>query len=767
MSNKAAENEGLLTERTGTAWARIRQSPDATILILLFLSTLSIHLVTAARTVTFSDSGDFLMAISSVGNAHGPGYPLYLMTAKFFSWIFPFGSLAFRVSALSGIFAALATCLIYWAVFKMTRSRVGGLAAGLAFAFSYTFWYETVIPESYGLGAFFIALLIVLALRWERLLRQGQRDKADNTLAAFAFVFGLSVTNHYSEIFVIPAFLFFALDTDWREVFAPRNIFRIAAFFALGLLPYIYEPVAAFRGPAYNYGDPSTLTRWFHHVTLYYQRGGLFGYPMKFFPGRFARYFGTLPTEFPYFFWLAAVGLVASFLKKSKKYALFIVLLFLLTALTVMTYDQIESVLRAHFYYPSYLVVSLWIGFGAAWFAGVVKRWADRRDALLRATAIGAVALILIVFVCVAIPVHYGKVDKSDYFYARDMAVKMLKKAEPDGLILTDADNVVFPLKYMQTIEGVGTNVRVINPHSLGVPGWPGEDLNRTIAPPGVDVSPTDPLYMRLVKLNYTDIPVYSSGLTFVFRGWSQQWEGLVVRVAPPGTPLQGSRAILLHKGKEPLGDLDSDAREAIALPNILKAYVAINSIDLKAADRLYSSVTDYGEVDLYVPTLYGCETISNVFDLWAQVLNQLNDFNRTVKEMPRALVINPNFVSLAYAHALTETGNDVAALNELDNYLTTYQGTAAAYIEKGEVLILQGQFDQAVTALRQAVQIDPNDPKSLYDLAVALYRSGDRKAAQQEFRSAVEKGPQTQYGQQAQNLLNTLKFPTSQSSSP
>ena len=752
---------------TDTVWTRICKSPDALIMVILFLSTLSIHLVTAARTVTFSDSGDFLMAISSVGNSHGPGYPLYLMIARVFSWIFPFGSLAFRVSALSGIFSAVATCLIFWAVFKMTHSRIGGVAAGLAFAFSYSFWYETVIPESYGLSAIFLALLIVLALRWERLVRERQRNKADNTLAAFAFVLGLAVTNLYSMIFVVPAFLFFAVDTNWKEALAPRNIFRIAAFFALGLLPFFYEPVAAFRGPAYNYGDPSTLTRWFHHMTLYYQRGGLFGYPLKFFPARFARYFGTLSTEFPYFFWLAAVGLIASFLKKSKKYALFLVLLFLLTTLMVMSYDQIESVLRAHFYYPSYLVVSLWIGFGVAWLAGVVKRWAERRDKILSTVALGLVAVVLIAFVCVSIPVHYGKVDKSQYFYARDMAVKMLRKAEPDGLILTDADNVVFPLKYMQTIEGVGTNVRVLNPHSLGVPGWPGEDLNGTIAPPGVDVSPSDSTYMRLVKLNYPNIPVFSSGLTFVFSGCSQKWEGLLVRVAPPGTPLPQSTTILLHKGKEPLADLDSDAREAIALPDILKAYVVVNNGDLKTAERLYSGVTDYGEKDLYVPTLYGCETMSNVFDLWAQVLNELGNYQKTVKEMPRALLVNPNFVSLAYAHALTETGDDPAALHELDNYLTTYAGTPAAYIEKGEVEIMKALFKDAVVSLRKAVDLDPNDPKSRYDLGVALFRSGDKKGAEEQFKAAVEKGPQTQYGQQAQKLLETLKFSTPPSSSP
>jgi uncharacterized membrane protein YidH (DUF202 family) len=90
------------------------------------------------------------------------------------------------------------------------------------------------------------------------------------------------------------------------------------------------------------------------------------------------------------FFPLSILGLVAAFLKKSKKYAIFLVVFFLMTSLTVMTYRQLESVLRAHFYYPSYLAVAIFIGFGAAWLARLVGRWASSRDSLVKVAAVGA-----------------------------------------------------------------------------------------------------------------------------------------------------------------------------------------------------------------------------------------------------------------------------------------------------------------------------------------------------------------------------------------
>lgn len=751
---------GIETSHSESALSRLYHRKDAMILAALFLSSISLHIVTAARTVTFSDSGDFLMAISTVGNCHGPGYPLYLMVAKVFSWLVPFGSLAFRVSLLSGVFASLAGCLIYWAIYRMTRSRIGGVVAALAFLFSYTFWYQTAIPETYGLNVFFFALLVVLILRWERLLGAGRKHSADNALAIFAFVFGLAMTNHFSAIFLLPAFAFFAFDTNRREVFSLKNLLRMGAFFILGLLPYVYEPTAAFRGPAYNYGDPSTLTRWFQHVTLLYQRGGLFGYPLRFWPGRFWRYFVTLTTEFPYFFWLAALGLLVSFFKKSKKYALFLLLLFLATALAVMSYDQLESVLRAHFYYPSYFVVALWIGFGAAWLSGLVKRWSAGKDKILRAVAVTLVAVILVALVCVSIPVHYGKVDKSNYAYARDMAVKMLKRAQPDGLILVDSDNTIFPLKYMQSVEGIGPGVRVINPKSLGVPGWTATDLDRSVPPPSADISSTEDLYARIVKTNYGKIPVFTTGLTFDFFGWNQQWQGFLTRIYPPGVTQQAADPVSVGKGNTPLADIDSDAREAIALSDILKAYYAINGGNTKEAERLYGDVTRFAAAGLYVPTLYGCETIVNVFDVWGQVTNQRGDFKKTVRELPKAFVFNPDFVSLPLAYAYSRTGNNVAAINAFSDYLIVHPGYAAAYLEMGELELLMSNYKAAVSSLRTAVSINPEEPQSHYDLGVALLRLNDRNAAVSQLKAAIEKGPQTKWADLARGVLSSIKEP-------
>ncbi len=738
--------------------ARLWKKPDTFIVTAIFLSSLVLHVLTSARTVTFSDSGDFLMAIAGTGNCHGPGYPLFIIVSKLFSRVFPVGSLAFRVSVLSGLFASLAGCLIYLSVFRMTRSRIGGAVAAAAFLFSYTFWYQTVIPETYGLNVFFFTLLLALMLRWERQLGEGHRKSADNTLALFALVFGLALTNHFSALFLLPAFLFFAVDTEARAVFNAKNLLRMGAFFAIGLLPYVYQPTAAFRGPYYNYGDPSTPLNWYRHVTLYYLRGGLFGYPLRFFGGRFLRYFATLTTEYPYYFWLAAVGLVASFLQRSRKYALFLALFFMFTALPVMMYDQLESVLRAHFYYPSYLGIALWIGFGAAFLAKLVSRWAIKRDRLVSATAIGLIGLVLVALACVSIPVHYSRVDKSNYYYARDMATKMLEKASPDGIILTDSDNVLFPCKYMQFVEGVGKDVRVVNPRSLGVPGWTSTDLDRQVEAPGSDIKPGDPPYLRITRQHYGKVGVYSSALVFDFFGHNQQWEGLLLRILPPGAPHPGSRPAVLARGTEPIENLDSDAREALMLPNAMLAYANLNVNDTRGAETLYRRIAAFGARELYVPTLYGCETFYNVYDLWGQVLNRLGRYKENVRVMPGAFLFNPDFVSLPYAHALSQTGNDRAALGALQDYLTVHPGSATAHAEQGEILLVRGDFPAAAESFRAAIELEDTGVEVHYNLAIALIQMNKRTGAIRELETVVRGGAGTSWEQRAREILDSLE---------
>src|SRR5215471_6271708 len=82
---------------------------------LIFISSLSVYLVTLAPTVTLVDSGELIVAARYLGVAHAPGFPLYVLLAHLAS-IIPLGSVAQRVNFASGLFAAGASALVGLAV---------------------------------------------------------------------------------------------------------------------------------------------------------------------------------------------------------------------------------------------------------------------------------------------------------------------------------------------------------------------------------------------------------------------------------------------------------------------------------------------------------------------------------------------------------------------------------------------------------------------------------------------------------------------------
>jgi len=67
--------------------------------IILFLTAVIIFLNTTAPDVTTGDSGELLASAYSLGIGHPPGYPLYIILAKLFSY---FAYLFYPLMLLSG-----------------------------------------------------------------------------------------------------------------------------------------------------------------------------------------------------------------------------------------------------------------------------------------------------------------------------------------------------------------------------------------------------------------------------------------------------------------------------------------------------------------------------------------------------------------------------------------------------------------------------------------------------------------------------------------
>jgi hypothetical protein len=77
----------------------------------IFVVAITLYISTLAPTVTLVDSGELMLAAHTLGVAHPPGFPLYVLLAHFFTWL-PIGSVAGRVNFASAVFAALAAAML-------------------------------------------------------------------------------------------------------------------------------------------------------------------------------------------------------------------------------------------------------------------------------------------------------------------------------------------------------------------------------------------------------------------------------------------------------------------------------------------------------------------------------------------------------------------------------------------------------------------------------------------------------------------------------
>ncbi len=80
----------------------------------------------------------------------------------------------------------------------------------------------------------------------------------------------------------------------------------------------------------------------------------------------------------------------------------------------------------------------------------------------------GYMAVLLTIVCLVLVPgimasQNWDDHDRSGRYTARDIAANYLKTCAPNAILFTNGDNDTFPLWYAQEVEGIRTDVRVVN----------------------------------------------------------------------------------------------------------------------------------------------------------------------------------------------------------------------------------------------------------------------------------------------------------------
>ncbi len=164
-----------------------------------------------------------------------------------------------------------------------------------------------------------------------------------------------------------------------------------------------------------------------------------------------------------YYFLPFILGLIGFMflLNKDKKTFWTMLVFFLFTGLAIQFYTNVrpfEPRERDYSVVGSFYVFALWIGFGVYALYDLLKNFTKSK---FLAPAITTVCLVLVPAILAAN--NWDDHDRSNKRTAQAMAAQYLESCAPNAILFTIGDNDSFPLWYAQEIEGIRTDVRVVN----------------------------------------------------------------------------------------------------------------------------------------------------------------------------------------------------------------------------------------------------------------------------------------------------------------
>ena len=476
----------------------------------VILTSLAVFVKTAAPTVSFWDSGEFIACAFTLGIPHPPGAPLYLLIGRLFTML-PVGEdPAFPMNLISAITSALAVLFVYlitvrlillgWGDGEWNTKRVsgvvGGAVAALMLAFSDTFWYNAVETEVYGFSAMLMTLTLWLGLRWME--RAG--DAISRRILFFiAYLMGLAGGVHLLCLLTVPPLLMLIWFRKPEILRDPRLWAYASLLFIAGYSTYASLYIRSGLNPIIDENNPETWANfikflgreqygsesmllgvfdrkaplWDFQIWTMYIKYFLSQFPvpgLRFVSDAF-RQATSHDVQFvrisvvPYL--LGCWGMWEHWRRDQRRFWA-IAALFVLSGIGLSIYLNMEDPQpreRDYVFVGSFGLFAVWIGIAAS----VVMRVALS----LRGRSPSVVAACLLLAMPAGLAASlYPTHDRTGNRFAYDYAANILNSCDPDAILFTNADNDSFPLWFHQEVMGVRKDVRVVNLSLLNTPWY-------------------------------------------------------------------------------------------------------------------------------------------------------------------------------------------------------------------------------------------------------------------------------------------------------
>ncbi|MFH1823808.1 MAG: tetratricopeptide repeat protein [Candidatus Firestonebacteria bacterium] len=784
---------------------------NITITLLSFIIPFSIYLVTICPTVYVGDSGEIITAAYYLGIPHPPGYPLYTMLGKIFSTL-PLSNIAYRVNLTSAFFGSLTIFILFLSLstfftlstFLYSQAKVcdyqTSTFASLSFAFSFSFWNQSLMAKGglYTLNAFI--MLSILYLIW---IIEVTRDL--KKIYPIAILCGLGLANHQTMIpltFLFSLYLFYLIyKIDKKNIFS-----YLFTFFTLvtlvTLVTYLYLPIRSLANPPLDWGNPENIPNFIRHITRQqYQIVEAGQRTLSHFVSQTGGYIKAVVNQGNLLFLFFPFGVY--FLFKLKK--VFLILLLTIFCLTSFGFAFLTNyLLNSHdlyimdpFFIPSYLILSILGSLGVFF---LFNKFNYLNPAPSGAWAKYVLTLILLLFTVLTLKFNYFKNDKSKNTTAYTYGVNILKTVSKDGVLFVAGDNATFINAYLQKVEIKRPDLTIYDDTGNVFENIYGKDFYKLEF--GDYHKRLNDVQWRLIQASKTPVYCVTGSNIYNVPSANTKSVGMLFRVLKNSNEVVEKFNVNTYDTKlfeDNSFYKDFLTREVISLFYFSLGEYCFENKDIKQAEIFYNEVEKIGSdietvqnnlgisfikkgfldeaikycnkaveinpkfadafnnlgIIYYKKGLFDSaikyylkaieiSPIDTYFYNLGQLYRQANLPDDAVQVYERALAINPY---ISKAHYIL--GNAYLDKNELDKAIESYEkglliepNSYEIYTNLGVVYDKKGSYDESIISFNKALSINPSVPETHYGLATVYFRQKDYKNSIKEYEVALKLNP-------------------------
>lgn len=163
-------------------------------------------------------------------------------------------------------------------------------------------------------------------------------------------------------------------------------------------------------------------------------------------------------------FLLGLIGIYFHFRRDWKMASVFMIMFILMGYLTAFYQNQQEPQPRErdYFYVGAFFVFAIWISVGVYSLIELIQN-KIKRESLQKATVFGTLTILFVLVPVKMLTANYFTHDRSKNYIAWDYSYNLLQTCAPNAILFTNGDNDTFPLWYLQDVEGVRRDVKIVN----------------------------------------------------------------------------------------------------------------------------------------------------------------------------------------------------------------------------------------------------------------------------------------------------------------